>query len=285
MSDTLDMNLVSGSLGKPILVEKCNACKEGTKPPFPLTMAFQPIVDVLESRIFAYEALVRGPNNESAGSVLAQVTPENRYAFDQSCRVAAITLASRLRLQDTEAKLSINFMPGAVYSPAACIRLTLETARQHNFPLHQLIFEITEVEEVQDRAHIANIAREYRRHGFNMAIDDFGAGYSGLNLLADLNPEILKLDMDLTRNLHERPKALLIVQAMVQLTRQLGISLIAEGVETLDEFRALRSCGIHLMQGYLLARPAFEALPTFNHPAESDLSAGQQLLPLLRHGS
>ena len=117
MSDTLVMDIVNGSVKKPVLVEKCNACKEGTKPPFPLTMAFQPIVDVLESRIFAFEALVRGPNNESAGSILAQVTDENRYAFDQSCRVAAITLASRLRLQDTEAKLSINFMPGAVYSP------------------------------------------------------------------------------------------------------------------------------------------------------------------------
>ena len=253
-------------MNSPHLVSKCSACKDGVSQPFPMTMAFQPIVDVLESRVYAYEALVRGLNNEPAGVVMAQITDENRYAFDQSCRVAAITLASRLGIEKTGAKLSINFMPGAVYSPAACIRLTLETARVVGFPLDQLIFEITEMEEVTDRKHVLNIAEEYRRHGFHLALDDFGAGYSGFNLLADLKPEIIKLDMDLTRNMHERPVALAIVRSIVQLCNELGVTCIAEGVETMEEVRALRSCGVRLMQGYLLARPAFEALPPVTYP-------------------
>ncbi|ADW67563.1 diguanylate phosphodiesterase [Granulicella tundricola MP5ACTX9] len=261
--------------GPELIAPKCSACKDGVKQPFPMTMAFQPIVDVLESRVYAYEALVRGIKNEPAGVVMAQLTEENRYAFDQSCRVAAITLAARLGLKDTGAKLSINFKPGAVYSPSACIRLTLETARALEFPLDLLIFEITEMEEIKDRNHVLKIAQEYRRHGFQMAIDDFGSGYSGLNLLADLTPEILKLDMDLTRNLHERPTALAIVRSTVELCRALGVTCIAEGVETLEELRALRSCGIRLMQGYLLARPAFEALPTVQYPDSCDVSSAR----------
>ncbi len=229
-------------------------------------MAFQPIVDVQTGKVYAYEALVRGPENQPAGWVLEQVTAEQRYAFDQRCRVTAIAAAARLGLAETGAKLSINFMPGAVYSPAACLQLTLDTARRLSFPLDRLIFEITEGEEVADRGHLAAIAREYRRHGFQMAIDDFGAGYSGLNLLAEIGADLVKLDMDLIRNISGRPKAMAIVEAMVQLCKRLSTALIAEGVETREEYEALRECGVQLMQGYLLARPAFEALPAVTLP-------------------
>jgi EAL domain-containing protein (putative c-di-GMP-specific phosphodiesterase class I) len=142
----------------------CNGCKDGIEQPFPFSMAFQPIVDVDTGKAFAYEALVRGERGEPVGSILGQVTKANRYAFDQSCRVKAISLATQLGLADTGAQLSINFMPGAVYSPAACIQLTLATAREVGFPCNQIIFEITE-EEVVDRAHIRAIVEDYRQRG------------------------------------------------------------------------------------------------------------------------
>ena len=144
----------------------CDGCKDGIEQPFPFSMAFQPIVDVNTGKVFAYEALVRGKGGESAGSILGQVTKVNRYAFDQNCRVKAITLAAQLGLADNGAYLSINFMPGAVYSPAACIQLTLATAREVGFPCDQIIFEITEAEEVVDRAHIRGIVEDYRARGF-----------------------------------------------------------------------------------------------------------------------
>ncbi len=231
-------------------------------------MAFQPIVDVARKRVFAYEALVRGPQGESAYSVLQQVTPENQYQFDQGCRVKAIQVASRLRLAETGAALSINFLPGAVYSPAACIQLTLRTAREEGFPLDRLIFELTEVEKVKDRDHVQAIVWEYRKHGFRMALDDFGAGYAGLNLLADLETEIVKLDMELIRGIERRPVALQIVRSMVALCGELGRQLVAEGVETAEEFHELRRCGIELFHGYLLAKPEFERLPEFRLPLE-----------------
>ena len=235
--------------------------------PIPFSMAFQPIVDVQAARVYAFEALARGPNGEPAWSVLSQVNDANRYAFDQSCRVKAITLANRLKLVETGASLSINFLPGAVYSAAACIQLTLRTAREQTFPLDRLIFEITEGEQVSAPDHLQSIANEYRRHGFKIAIDDFGAGYANLNLLANLSCNILKLDMALTRDLHLRPKAERVVRSVAQLCSDLGISLVAEGIETIDEYHAIENCGIRLMQGYLLAKPAFEALPDLFLPS------------------
>jgi EAL domain-containing protein (putative c-di-GMP-specific phosphodiesterase class I) len=244
----------------------CRACKAGNEAPFPFSMAFQPIVDVDSKSVYAFEALVRGLNGEPAWSVLSQVNEGNRYAFDQNCRVKAINLAAQLNLLETGAKLSINFMPGAVYSPIACIKATLKAAQETGFPCDRLIFEITEAESVKDREHLRNIVREYRRIGFKVALDDLGAGYSGLNLLADLPTDIIKLDMDLTREIQQRPAAMSIVRAMVDLARELGCELIAEGIETSEEYQALRQMGVKLMQGYLLARPAFENLPGFSLP-------------------
>jgi EAL domain-containing protein (putative c-di-GMP-specific phosphodiesterase class I) len=224
-------------------------------------MAFQPIVDVDGSTVYAYEALVRGPAGEPAPTVLARVTPENRYAFDQACRVRALTLAAKLGLAERDAHLSINFMPGAVYSPAACIRLTLRTAKNVGFPTERLIFEFVETEEVRDRDHVRAIIDEYRQLGFKVAIDDFGAGHSGVDLLASFETDLVKLDMGLIRGVEARPRARAIVSAMTALAENLGSEIVAEGVETVEEYHCLRACGVRLMQGYLFARPAFEALP------------------------
>ncbi len=229
-------------------------------------MAFQPIVDVHTERVYAYEALVRGPNGEGAGTVLSQITPDNRYSFDQTCRVQAITLASQLGLAGHGAFLSINFLPKAVYSPAACIQLTLKTARELDFPTNRLIFEITEGEEVENTKHLQAIADEYQKHGFRVAIDDFGAGFANMNLLANLSADIVKLDMELTRDIHIRPRSQAIVRSVVALCRDLGIQIVAEGIENFEEYETVRECGIHLMQGYLLAKPAFEQLPLFTMP-------------------
>ncbi len=99
-----------------------------------------------------------------------------------------------------------------------------------------------------------------------MAIDDFGAAYSGLNLLADFPCSLVKLDMDLTRNIDERPAPRAIVKAMVKLAEELDSRVVAEGIETVAEYWALRECGVTLMQGYLLAKPMFEGLPEVTIP-------------------
>jgi len=178
----------------------CRGCKDGGGLPFRITTAVQPIADIHTGRVYAYEALVRGEASQSAGEVLALVTDENRYAFDQACRVTAIEDAVRAGLLETDAKLSINFLPNAVYSPLACIRLTLETALATGLPSSRLVFEFTENEKLET-AHVREIVRAYRSLGFATAIDDFGSGHAGLALLADLETDAVKLDMELVRNI------------------------------------------------------------------------------------
>jgi len=242
----------------------CEDCRRGGKLEFDFTFAFQPIVDTRSGTVFAYEALVRGLEGESALSVLSRVNDENRYLFDQACRVKAITLATELGI---ESKLNINFLPNAVYRPELCIKTTLAAAKRLNFPIERIVFEVTESEKVSDGTHLGNIFQEYKRLGFATAIDDFGAGYAGLNFLADYQPDYLKLDMALIREIDRDAPRQAIVRGILVMCRSLGITVIAEGVETDSEFSWLSSEGVELCQGYLFARPAFQALPGFALPA------------------
>ncbi|MDP9898098.1 EAL domain-containing protein [Variovorax ginsengisoli] len=236
----------------------CDGCRNADGLGFEFTMAFQPIVDTSSRTVYAHEALVRGLKGEGAASILSRVDASNRYAFDQACRVRAIELATSLGMQS---KLSINFLPNAVYRPQACIRTTLSAARRCGFPLENIMFELTEDERATDLAHLAAIFDEYGRHGFVTAIDDFGAGYAGLELLAAFQPHIIKIDMGLVRGIDSHQPRRSIVAGIMGICTELGIRVIAEGVETAAEFKALRAMGVTLFQGYLFARPALQALP------------------------
>lgn len=241
------------------MATQCDGCRDGAAFNVPFSMAFQPIVDITTGAVFAHEALVRGPNGEGAGSVLGQVRDDNRYAFDQQCRVKAIELASSLYDPADNVKLSINFMPNAVYEPRACIRLTLATAMKTGFPLDRIIFEFTE-NEVLDTKHVLHILRTYRDMGFKTAIDDFGAGHSGLGLLTHFQPDIVKLDMDMIRGIDTDPVRRTIVKHTLNMLEDLSIVPLCEGVETVDELAALKDLGVSLIQGYVLAKPSFETL-------------------------
>jgi EAL domain-containing protein (putative c-di-GMP-specific phosphodiesterase class I) len=239
----------------------CAGCRDGAGLDFEFSMAFQPIVDLFDGQPFAYEALVRGPAGEGAASMLSKVSDANRYAFDQQCRVKAIETAAAAGLIETGARLSINFLPNAVYSPAACIQLTLKTAKAVGFPTERLIFEFTENEEMVDPDHISNIIATYQKMGFGTALDDFGAGYAGLNLLARFQPDIIKLDMELIRGLDTSLPRRMIVDGVVKMCTSLGVTVVAEGIETDGELQALQAMGVRYVQGFYFARPAFEALP------------------------
>lgn len=241
-------------------VPPCDGCQCGAGLGFQFDFAYQPIVEVASGQVFAHEALVRGPQGEPAMEVLARVNEENRYKFDQACRVKAVKDAKRLGIDALGQFVSINFLPNAVYEPERCIRTTLEAARASSYPLDRIIFEVTEVEKIADRAHLANIIAAYKRFGFLTAIDDFGAGYSGLNLLAEYQPDLIKIDLELVRGIDaSRPKRA-ILAGILGVCEELGIRAIAEGIETPAERDCLRDAGIQLMQGFLFARPSFRAL-------------------------
>ncbi|WP_114416594.1 EAL domain-containing protein [Marinospirillum perlucidum] len=236
-----------------------DSCKQCARPlGFDFTFAFQPLVDLKKREIWGYEALVRGANQESAGWVLDQVNDDNRYAFDQACRVKAISLAAQLGLKSI---LSINFLPNAVYEPSHCIRSTLKAAHEVGFPTSRIMFEITESEKVHDPDHLTNIFNHYQEQGFITALDDFGAGHAGLSLLSRFQPGLMKLDMQLVRHVDTDTTKQVIARGLLNICSELDIRVLAEGVETKAEADFFHDLGVDLFQGYYFARPGFECLP------------------------
>jgi EAL domain-containing protein (putative c-di-GMP-specific phosphodiesterase class I) len=224
---------------------------------FGASFAFQPIADIENRTVFAYEALVRGLNGESAGQVFQRVPPHELHAFDHAARIEAVSLAARLGL---EVKLSLNVLPGSIEEMPASIDLLLQRCAECGLSPDRLILEITEGEVIRRPKEFVNLLNRYRANGVRLAIDDFGAGYSGLNLLADFQPDLIKLDMHLVRDVDRAGARQAIARAVLQVCSDLAIEVIAEGVETEGEYHWFRRVGVRLFQGFLLARPGFESL-------------------------
>lgn len=229
----------------------------------PYSHAFQPIVDAAARQTFAYEALIRGPNGEPAREVLRLIRPEDAHTFDRSTRLAAISLAARLGITG---HLTVNVLPLGLRAREFGTDSTFVTADGFSFPVERVILEVTEGELIRDRADFSGLIDGYRRAGTKVAIDDFGAGYSGLNLLADFQPDFIKLDMNLVRGIAADGPRQSIVRAIMSVCLDLGIEVIAEGVETEDEYRWFADAGIRLFQGYFFAAPGFKCLPPVVYP-------------------
>lgn len=221
------------------------------------SVAFQPIVDVHTRSIFSYEALLRGKNNEPAGQVLGGQSEEAIGQIDTQSHAIAVQLAAYHGLQTC---LNLNILPSnAAIMPGSIDRL-LQALPRYQISARQVVLEVVESEMVHDLDGFAAAIRQYRNSGLQFAIDDFGAGYAGLSLLAEFQPGFVKLDMGLVRGVHQRGPRQAIIRGILRTCMELGIDVIAEGVETPEEYHRLRDEGISLFQGYLFARPAFEKL-------------------------
>ena len=227
------------------------------------SFAFQPIVNARTQMVTAYEALVRGPKNETADTVLRSVPRAELATFDEECRKGALATARRLGMR---CDLNLNLLPQGFRADRDCLASTLDMAIEHGFAPEQLILEVTEGEVLGNQDRFTELIGIYRGLGMRMAVDDFGSGYSGLNVLADFQPDQIKLDKFLVRGIQSRGPRQAIVRAILQVCRDLGIELIAEGIESEEEYEWLLNEGVTLFQGYLFARPAFEALPPARFP-------------------
>ena len=225
---------------------------------FEFSFAFQPIVDVRRREIISFEALVRGPHGEPSASVFAQVPKHNFSRFDEICRLKAIYLASHLNIQN---RLNLNMSPQSIYEVDLNITATFQASIHSGIPVGDIIFEVLETENLTDQRNLLKYLRILQDFGFRTAIDDFGAGYSGLNLLVNFQPNYIKLDRTIISNIQHEYIKQCILSAVQQVCKDLRIEIIAEGVETADEFHWLNEAGISIFQGYYFARPAFEALP------------------------
>ncbi|BCS34061.1 signal transduction protein [Luteitalea sp. TBR-22] len=218
---------------------------------------YQPIVDVRTGQPYGFESLLRARLEDGTVVTARSIIDGARrldllFQLDQHARLCAVRgavngLGTR--------RLFVNFLPTVIYNPEHCLATTMAALKQSGLRPDQVVFEVVESEQIVDRAHLVRILDYYRGHGFGVALDDVGAGYSSLNLLSELKPDLVKLDMELVQAAPGDALRTGILEAFVQFTERFGIGLIAEGVEDAETVERLRACGITLMQGYHFGRP------------------------------
>ncbi len=221
---------------------------------------FQPILRADSGALWGYECLMRGRTSTGEliypDQIIAWAKQENLTSMmDRICRETHL-LNAGTKLRGSTANVLINFMPTAIYDPEFCLKTTVAAATKGGITADRIIFEVIETEKITDMGQLRSILDYYRRMGFRVALDDLGSGYSGLAVLGDLDPDLIKIDRQLISNAVASPMHRSICNSLVQLGKTLGKLVLAEGVETLEEKELLKGMGVDLFQGYLFGRPS-----------------------------
>jgi EAL domain-containing protein (putative c-di-GMP-specific phosphodiesterase class I)/ActR/RegA family two-component response regulator len=222
-----------------------------------LWLAFQPIVSLSEKRIFAYEALMR--SREAAlphpGAMLSAAERLDRLPdLGRAIRARAAAAAAAMPNQDV--LLFINLHPADFQDPTLFSEAVPLAAHAH-----RVVLEVTERSALDDIHNIRDKVGRLRAIGYRIAVDDLGAGYAGLSTFANLEPEVVKIDMSLVRDVETTRTKRTLVASLTGVCRDLGMKVVAEGVETAGERDALTELGCDLLQGYFFARPAADFPP------------------------
>lgn len=225
-----------------------------------LTAHFQPIVDMKDNRIYGYETLTRGVKEDGSlmyPDILFKKSKRNdmNFKLDRLCRESALKTAATKKVHQ---KVFINFIPTAIYDPEFCLQSTVKWAKQLEFDPSQIVFEVIETELVKDQGHLKNILEYYRSKGFKIALDDVGEGYSSLNMLIELKPDIIKIDRNIISGIDKNELKRSVYKALYNLAREHSITVLAEGVETACELETIKNIGVDLVQGYYFAKPSSE---------------------------
>ncbi len=222
---------------------------------------FQPIVLADDpSDILGYECLLRARDSEgntiNPGRIF-QTAKDSDLVFqlDREARIQAVENGSKFPVNK---KIFINFMPTSIYDPEYCLKTTMEAVKQYDVRKEQIVFEVVETEEVDDRDNLVNILNYYRKEGVNVALDDFGAGYSSLSMLKDLKPNYIKLDLELVQSVTDEELSADLAEQIIEVSQDNGITTLAEGIETKEQHEWFRERNVDYMQGYYFAKPGEE---------------------------
>jgi EAL domain-containing protein (putative c-di-GMP-specific phosphodiesterase class I) len=213
-------------------------------------IAFQPIVSAATFETVAYEALVRSRHallSSPAALIDAASRLDRNFALDRAVRAK---VAAVIRQAPTDVSVFVNILPQSLDDPS----LTGDDNPLLPFA-DRVVWEITERSGLEGLDDAVGRARRLRERGYRIALDDLGAGHSGLNSIALLEPDVVKLDMTLVRDIHRSPTRSKLVASMVELCHELGTTCLAEGIETDDELEHVIGLGCELLQGYRLGRP------------------------------
>ncbi|EOD01180.1 EAL domain/GGDEF domain protein [Caldisalinibacter kiritimatiensis] len=222
-----------------------------------VTSLFQPIVRLRDGEVLGYEALSRGPKDSPLYSPIKLLNiahEQNRlWELEQLFRISAIEKASILKLDKL---LFLNVDPDVINDDSFKKGFTMNFLEKHNLPPDSIIFEITERTAIKDYKKFNEILNYYTNQGYKIAIDDVGAGYSGLKTISKTKPNYLKIDMELIRDIDKDSFKQAIIKAFVDTAMSTNIKLIAEGIETKEELKTLINLGVYGGQGYLLKKPS-----------------------------
>lgn len=255
--EVLDRALGSVTLGELAARVRYGHLAELVDQPEAFRARFQPIVDLRVHEVYGHEALLRAFEGEKeipafqlfeAAASGGWTNVLDRIGRETAIRDAAPWLG--------DSRLFINFVPTSVYRPEVCLTTTTAAADRHGIDLRQVVFEVVETHRTTDVGHLLTVVSHYRQRGARIALDDVGSGYSSLNLVAQLRPDIVKIDMALIQALPD-PSATAIVRAVTELSHGIGATVIAEGIETEAQADAAAEIGADLGQGWLFGRPEF----------------------------
>ena len=223
-----------------------------------LDFAFQPIVDIETREIYAVEALLR--NVEKLGYLSIHHFFDDAYSrgllytLDLLLREKAISKFAMLE-NSRSLKLFYNLDNRLLEMDDYTTGNTDTILRRFNIDKSALCFEISERHEVRKECDIIHILEHYQREGFTLAIDDFGVGFSGFKLLYEFTPDVIKVDRFFLNGICEDPKKRLIVENIIAIAGELGVRIIAEGIERESELEVCKALGCQFVQGYLIQRP------------------------------
>ena len=224
-----------------------------------ITPLFQPIVHLRRGSVVGYEALSRGPSDSPLHSPMALFEIAYRHGrlsqLDLLCRHCAIRRYAEL---SGEALLFINVSPVTLLSEAHPKGMTRQWLQEFGLRPEQVVIELSEQHQVEDPKTLFNAVQHYRSLGFLIAIDDLGAGFSGLKLWSELQPDIIKIDRYFISQIHTDPVKKEFVRSIVSLAQTTGSKIVAEGIETDEELIQVQEMGIDYGQGYLLGHPQAE---------------------------
>lgn len=222
------------------------------------SFAYQPIVALQSMTVVGQEALVRGLGGESAASVIAAIQDDNRYWFDQACRLRAIETAARLGIKED---LHLNCSQITPENLRQTLQSTRRAAIEAGIQPNRIVLEFGNLELLGDPRTLDRVRQQVHAAGFRVLADNVGCSEVGLKRLAVFKPDYAKLDHSLIRGIDRSPRRQAIVLGTVATAHALNMDVIAAGVETAQERDWLQSAGIDLAQGYLFAQPAFERAP------------------------
>lgn len=226
-----------------------------------ITPVFQPIVSLRNGEIIGYEALSRiiEPKEISCSEELFHLAGiyGKVWELEQVSRGKILERYHVIKDQE-DRKLFLNVNPMVIHDKEFRTGFTSEYLKQYGLDMKNIVFEVTERISVDDIKGFKDTIRHYKSQGYHIAVDDAGSCYSGLNLICDVVPHYLKLDMQLIRDIHKDTIKFAMVKSMVEFANLTNIQLVAEGIECEEELKALLKLGLHNGQGYFLRRPNAE---------------------------